>query len=340
MHSFDFEKTRQIMSNTINWGIMGTGFIANKFATALACVPNAKLLAVGSRTIEKSMSFAQENNIPKAYGSYSEIAKDKDINVIYIATPHVFHFENTMMCLENNKAVLCEKPFAMNEREVLAMVSKAREKKIFLMEALWTRFLPTVAKILEIINSGVIGEIVNIKSDFGIKPPYNPNGRLFNPELGGGSLLDIGIYPVFIALLLLGEPDEIASEVLIGKTGVDETLSTIFRYKNGKMASLYSTFLAETPVETDICGTNGRIRLNRMWFMTNNFTITMNDGKTENVEYNYPCNGYEYEAIEVTNCLLNDRCESRQMSLDFSIKLIRLLDRIRKQCGIKYAMDY
>jgi predicted dehydrogenase len=316
------------MEKTINWGIMGTGYIANKFAAALQCVPNAKLFAVGSRTIGKSISFAQVYNVPRAYGSYEEIAKDKDIDVIYVATPHVFHFENTMISLENNKAVLCEKPFAMNEREVLNMVSRARERNLFLMEAFWTRFLPTLTKILEIINSGAIGDIIHIKSDFGMKPPYNPEGRLFNPALGGGSLLDIGIYPVFIALLLFGEPDEIVSEVLLGKTGVDETLSIIFKYKNGKMASLYSTFLAETPVETDICGTKGRIRMNRMWHMSENFIVTPNNGKPEIVEYKFPCNGYEYEAMEVTNCLLNGQAESRLMSLDFSLKLIRLLDRL------------
>jgi predicted dehydrogenase len=327
------------MSKIINWGILGTGFIANKFAAALACVPNAKLLAVGSRTIEKSMSFAQANNVPKAYGSYEELAKDTNIDVVYVATPHVFHCENTLLCLENNKAVLCEKPFAMNEREVLSMVSKAREKKLFLMEAFWTRFLPTVLKIDEIIKSGTIGEIVYIKSDFGSNPPYDTNGRFFNPQLGGGSLLDIGIYPVFIALFLLGEPDDITSEAVIGKTGVDEILSATFKYGNNKIANLFSTLVAQTPVETDICGTKGRIRLNRMWFMTNNFTITMNNGKSETVEFNYPCNGYEYEAIEVTNCLLNGQAESRMMPLDFSLKLIRLLDRIRKQCGIRYSMD-
>jgi predicted dehydrogenase len=327
------------MNTTINWGILGTGFIANKFATALKCVPNAKLLAVGSRTIENSLSFAQAYNVPKAYGSYEELAKDSNIDVVYIATPHVFHCENSLLCLENNKAVLCEKPFAMNEREVLSMVSKAREKKVFLMEAFWTRFLPTILKIDEIIKSGAIGEIVHLKSDFGSNPEYDPNGRFFNPHLGGGSLLDIGIYPVFIALFLLGEPANITSEAVIGKTGIDESLSVTFKYDGNKIANLYSSMVAQTPVETDICGTKGRIRLSRMWFFTNNFTVTMNDGTSEYFEFNFPCNGYEFEAIEVTNCLLNGQTESRMIPLDFSLKLIRLLDKIRKQCGIKYSMD-
>ncbi len=327
------------MTKIINWGILGLGSIANKFADALTSVPNARLYGVGSRSLDKAKGFAKKYSVNKFYGSYEEIASDPSVDVIYIATPHVLHCENTLMCIDNKKAVLCEKPFAMNEKEVMRMVTKARQKEIFLMEALWTRFLPTISKTMELIASGIIGDVVHVKSDFGMKAPFDPEKRLFNINLGGGSLLDIGIYPVFIALLLLGEPDEISAEAVIGKTGVDENFSSIFKYNSGKMATLFSTFLANTPVETDIYGTKGYIRINRMWFTPTSLTLVKNDGHSENIIFDYKNNGYDFEAEEVTNCLLNGFKESTIMPLDFSIKLIRLLDKIREICNIKYSMD-
>ncbi len=327
------------MSKIINWGILGLGRIAEKFAEGLAYVPNAKLYAVGSRSIDKAISFSQKYNATKAYGTYEEFVADKNIDVVYIATPHVHHCENTLLCLNNGKAVLCEKPFAINEKEVLKMVSKAKEKELFLMEGLWTRFLPTILKTIDLINSGIIGDIVHIKSDFGYPADFNPEWRLFNRNLGGGSLLDIGIYPVFLTLLLLGEPTEMISRAKIGITGIDETFSTIFKYKNGAMASLYSTLIGSSPVETDITGTKGRIRINRMWHMPTNMSYTLNNAPTEQINFNYRSNGYDIEAEEVTQCLIDGLKEHPQLPLDFSIKLIRILDQLRNECGIKYPAD-
>lgn len=327
------------MEKTIKWGIIGPGGIADKFCEGLKAVPGSELIAVGSRSKERAVEFASKYNIGKAYGSYSELAADPEIDVIYIATPHVFHCENTLMCLENGKAVLCEKPFAINEKEVLKMILKAREKNIFLMEALWSRFLPTIIKTKELIESGAIGEVVHLKSDFGFKAPYDPNKRLFNHELGGGCLLDIGIYPAFLSLLLLGEPTDIKAEAAIGATGVDENLSVIFKYPHGKLASFCCTFMADMVTETHIYGTKGYIRLNRMWFMPNPLTLITNDGKEKTIDFDSVSNGYNYEAVEVTKCLLNGEKESSLMPLDFSISLIRLLDKIRNICGIKYAAD-
>jgi predicted dehydrogenase len=327
------------MERTINWGILGTGRIAEKFAFDLQFVSNARLVAVGSRDVNKAFEFARRYNAQKAYGSYDELASDKDTDVIYIGTPHVCHCENTLLCLDKGKAVLCEKPFAMNEKEVSRMVSKSREKNIFLMEAIWTRFLPSIKKTLELIEAGAIGEIIHIKSDFGYKAEYDPEWRLFKQELGGGSILDIGIYPVFLILLLLGEPDEIVADAVIGKTNVDELVSAYFKYNSGKMATLYSTLIANTPVETEISGTKGYIRINRMWHMSRSVVLHLNDGRTETFEFNYKGTGYEFEAEEVTNCLQRDIKESYLLPLDFSLKLIRILDVIRKKCGVKYAMD-
>lgn len=327
------------MGKTINWGILSTGRISEKFAADLQFVPNARLAAVGSRDAARAFEFAAKFNAPKAYGSYEELASDKDIDVIYIGTPHISHCENALLCLDQGKAVLCEKPFAMNEKEVLQMVSKAREKNVFLMEALWTRFIPAIKKSLEFIESGAIGDIVHIKADFGYTAQYDPAWRLFNKELGGGSLLDIGIYPVFLILLLLGEPDEIAADAIIGRTGVDELVSAYFKYNNGKMATLYSTLIANTPGEAEISGTRGYIRINHMWHMSRSLVLHLNDGQTESFEFSYKGMGYEYEAAEVTICLQKDLKESDLLPLDFSLTLIRVLDRMRKKCGITYPAD-
>ncbi|MCX7985970.1 MAG: Gfo/Idh/MocA family oxidoreductase [Bacteroidales bacterium] len=324
------------MKTTIHWGILGTGRIAEKFAMDLQHVNNAQLYAVGSRTMEQAKMFANKYNVPLAYGSYTELVADPNIDIIYIASPHVFHAEHTLLCLDAGKAVLCEKPFAMNASQVSTMIRKAKEKNLFLMEALWTRFLPTIRKTEELISSGAIGNIIQLQSDFGFKAVYDPQWRLFNKQLGGGSLLDIGIYPIFITLLLLGLPDEILSSAIIGPTGVDETMAAIFKYNNGIIASLSSTFMANTPCETIISGTEGSIRIHRMWHTPTYLTISKNNGTVEDIRFNYAGNGYEYEAQEVTNCLLKGLKESPLLPLHFSEKLISLLDTIRKQWNLEY----
>jgi predicted dehydrogenase len=327
------------MEKPINWGILGTGRISEKFAADLQFVPNARLAAIGSRDAARAFKFADKFHAPKSYGSYKDLASDQDIDVIYIGSPHISHCENTLVCLDKGKAVLCEKPFAMNEKEVLRMVSKARAKNLFLMEALWTRFIPAIKKAFELVESGAIGDIVHIKADFGYKAQYDPAWRLFNKELGGGSLLDIGIYPVFLILLLLGEPDEIAADAIIGRTGVDELVSAYFKYNNGKMATLYSTLIADTPGEAEISGTKGYIRINHMWHMSRSLEMHLNDGQTESFEFSSQGMGYEYEAAEATNCLQKGLKESALLPLDFSLRLIRVLDRMRKQCGLAYQAD-
>lgn len=327
------------MNKKIKWGILGPGNIAYKFTDGLKHVSNAQLVAVGSRYIHKAKDFASKYGIPKAYGSYEELATDSEVDVIYIATPHVYHCEHTLLCLENNKAVLCEKPFAMNSQQGQLMIGKAREKNLFLMEAMWTRFLPTVQKVLELVHSGEIGDIVHIKSDFGFRAHFDDKGRLFNNELGGGSLLDIGIYPVFISMLLLGVPDEIISKASIGITGVDESVNAIFYYKSGATANLFSTLIANTKIETEIYGTKGQITIHRKWFMPSYITYTDNDNNKVEYHFEYDCNGYELEAREVTECLLQGYKESLLFPLKYSESLISVLDLIRKQCGINYNTD-
>ena len=327
------------MKTKFNWGIIGPGWIAEKFAAALAVLDNANLFAVASRSLDNAKSFAARYQVERAYGSYEELAKDPDVDVIYIATPHPYHFENTMMCLEHGKAILCEKPFAMNEAQVQIMMAKAREKNVFLMEAMWSRFLPLILKTKELIDAGEIGEVKILQSDFGFNVPFNPEGRQFNKQLGGGTILDIGIYPLFMSLYILGEPQEINALALMGKTDVDESCAMTLKYESGALASLHSSFQTNTPIETTIFGTKGNIKLNRMWFFPTSITVTYDDGRVEEHAQEFLANGYEYEAIEVMECLNQGKKESGIMTFDFSLKLIRLLDQVRKKIGLKYEAD-
>jgi len=327
------------MDKKIRWGILGTGWIAEKMVDAISVVDDATLAAVGSRTREKADEFARKHHIWRTYGSYEELAKDPEIDVVYIATPNTYHCENTLLCLRNGKAVLCEKPFAMNEKEVLRMISTAREHKVFLMEAFWTRFLPSISKVQELIASGALGTVRHIKSDHAKFRTFDPLNRAFNKGLGGGSLLDIGIYPVFLTLLLWGEPDQIDSVPYIGSTGVDESLALTFKYNDGRIATLYSSFTVDSTVETHICGTEGRLKMNRWWFCPVSMELAKGESQPETISLDYVGNGYNYEVEEVVRCLRSGRKESKILPLDFSLRLIRLLDRIRKQMGLTYEAD-
>ena len=327
------------MEQSIRWGIIGTGWIADRMAEALKVVEYAELVAVGSRTKKGAEEFARRHRIGTAYGSYEELAAAPGIDVAFIGTPHPLHAANTVMCLKNGKAVLCEKPFAMNEHEVLRMITTARERDLFLMEAFWTRFLPSTRKVMELIGSGAIGEVRHIKSDFGVYREFDPGHRAFNKSLGGGSLLDIGIYPVFLTLLLWGEPDGISCVPHIGPTGVDESLALTFTYSNGRIATLFSSFTVNSTVETHICGTRGRIKMNRMWHSPVPIELTTGEERHETIDFDYVGNGYNYEAEEVVRCLQSGKKESDILPLDFSVRLIRLLDRIRQEMGLVYDAD-
>jgi predicted dehydrogenase len=324
------------MIRKIKWGFLGTGWIARKLANALEAVDNSELYAVGSRNKETAKKFADEFQAKKVYGSYLELANDPDVDVVYVATPHNLHCENTLMALENNKHVLCEKPFGINGREVRQMINKAKEKNLFLMEALWSRFLPNIIKTKEILDSGELGEIKFITAYFSIKSTQGPEGRHFNKDLGGGSLLDIGIYNVFLSLLLLGTPATINAIAGFSATNVDSTCSITFKYPNEVLSIMYSSFLIDTPVIAEIHCEKGKIFLPHLWFCPGNVTVYYNNGKEITYTFDFISNGYNYEAEEVVKCILEGRKESKLMSLNDSIILIDTLDSIREKCGIFY----
>ena len=310
-----------------NWGILGTGKIASKFVEGLLSVKGANAYAVASRSEEKALEFANLNSVQVAYGSYQELVNDPLVDVIYIATPNNLHYENTMMCLNAGKAVLCEKPFALNSMQLREMVALAREKKVFLMEALWTRFLPTIDKVMKLIESGVIGEPHILKADFGFKAQYNAQSRLFDPALGGGSVMDIGIYPLFLSLLLFGKPTEIKSLAIPAPTGTDMSTGMILSHEKGRLSLLASSFAVSLETKAEIVGTEGTITLQRMFHMPTSVSVTVN-GKTKKVPVKIMGNGYNYEAEEVMRCLAKGLTESEKLPLSFSLALMEVIDTV------------
>ena len=318
----------------IRWGIIGLGKIANKFATNLMTLKNIELVAVASRNQQNADDFAQKFNAKKAYNSYLDLAKDNQVDAVYIATPHSFHKEHTLLCLQNKKAVLCEKPFAMNLQEVTEMISVAKENNVLLMEALWTYFLPQYAYLLEVIETKKFGKLKNVAADFGFKAIYDLESRLFKKEVGGGSLLDIGIYPIFAALSTLGKPDLIDANATFFENGVDASCEIIFHYKGAK-ATLKSSLIEETKTTAIFTFEKAIVKLDRQFHAPSSVTIFENK-KEKKIDFNCKTFGYNFE-IEHFNTLLREgKTESSMMTFNFSKDLIKILDKVRGIIGLKY----
>lgn len=262
------------MSKMINWGILGTGLIAQDFAQGLSILPDAKLLGIASRSLEKAENFAQKYQVSRCYDSYQALTEDTDIDVVYIATPNYRHKADCLMCLEANKAILCEKPFMLNAQETREVITLARQKKLFCMEAMWMRFMPLIQKVKSIIEAGTIGDICLLKADFGYRANPDPKGRFYNLDLGGGALLDRMIYPLSLAFYLLGEPQEVVSQGVLSQTGIDEQNALILRYPQGQLALLASTLKAQSSNEVFITGTSGKICIHSPFYRPLKLSIT------------------------------------------------------------------
>jgi predicted dehydrogenase len=329
------------MGNKIRWGILGCGKIANKFASDLTHVQDAELVAVASRDPVRGNAFAQQHKVNTVFDSYRGLATSPLVDVIYVATPHGLHFEHAKICLEHRKAVLCEKALALNLNQVTELVALARRQKVFFMEAFWTKFLPQYQEMIRIVRSNEIGEIKLIQSDFGFCAPEPKAQRLYDPLLGGGSLLDIGIYPVFLAQSILGKPVDITALMTPYDTGVDEQCVITMKFQNGALAVLSSTFAADTPVEAMIAGTKGRIHMrNRFHNACGSMELVTTKDMVKPISVsNEDGFGYQFEARHVGECLRNGLTESPVMSHADSIALMETLDRIRKIAGIRYAVD-
>lgn len=322
-----------------NWGILGPGKIAQKFAQDLAFVPNAKLYAVGSRNLERAQNFAKEHKAITYFDSYEALVNCAEVDIIYIATPHSEHFKNTLLCINARKPVLCEKAFAINSAQLAQMVALAKSKKVFLQEAIWTRFHPAIIHVLTIIQSGQIGKIVHIQADFGFKANPDPEGRLFNPNLTGGSLMDIGIYPIFISKLILGQPTVIKAIGTLASTGVDQNCSITMQFENGATASLFSTLMANTPTVCSIYGSLGKIEIQSRFHETKGFTLTLDGQESQFFETERLGHGYSYEAADAQRCLQENKLENNLLPLLFSQELMQILDEVRMQMGLQYPQE-
>jgi predicted dehydrogenase len=316
------------MEKRYKWGILGAGLIANKFAEGLAVLPQAECYAVSARSLERAERFRHQHGFQKAYGSYQEMLADPQVDVVYIATTNNFHFEHSMMCLESGKPVLCEKPFASNLGQVKLMVEKSAEKNLFLMEALWTRFIPSMIRLKEEVVNGRVGKPRMLQCDFGFVSPFDPHHRDYAPELGGGSVPDIGIYPIFVSMFLFGKPETIQVTSVPAPTGTDWTTSILFKHRGGEISMLSSSFEAILDNEAKVFGENGRLRLHPMFHMPVPLSFQDNEGMEVEVPLELKGNGYNYEASEVMACLDSGRLESERMSHAFSLELMEVLDDV------------
>jgi predicted dehydrogenase len=324
------------MPEKFRWGIIGTGAIANKFATDLGRLSDAECYAVGSRSQISADGFAEKYGMSKAYASYERLIADPGVDGIYIGTPHPFHKENTIACLENGKPVICEKPFAVNSADTIEMVSKAREKGVFLMEAMWSRFLPVQVQVQDWLTEGMIGKPMALHCDFGFRAGFNPAGRLFDPNLGGGALLDVGIYTISYASMVFGrQPESILAEAFIGETGVDEQNAEIFTYPNGEQAILSSAIRVSTDHRVRISGTDGSIVVPNFWHATE-ATLAKADGTTEKVIGE---SGYHFEAAEMMECVRAGKLESDRLPLNETVEIMRTMDSVRALIGLQYPME-
>lgn len=326
------------MADPIRWGIIATGRIAHKMAHDLLTVPDAKIMAVGSRSQSSADTFAKEFGIPHAHGSYEAVAADPDVDVVYVATPNDQHAPNVRACLEAGKAVLCEKPFTLNKREAQPLIELSRRNGVFLMEAMWSRFIPAHRKLHDMAETGLLGEIRLIQADFGFRADYDPQNRLFDPQRGGGALLDLGVYPIALAVQLLGIPDRISGVATLSESGVDELSSILLGFPSGAMAVLTCASRTQTFNEARIFGTRGRAKLPEPFWKADHL-VTIIDNQEQ--QYALPRDdwGYQYQIEEVHRCLRAGNVESPGMPHDHTLAIMEILDTLREQWGVKFPGD-
>ena len=326
------------MQSTVRWGILGPGRIARKFALALEEVEGAHLVAVASRSRERAEAFAREHAVPAAHGSYEALASDGNVDAVYVATPHPFHEPHTVLCLRGGKHVLCEKPFALNAVQAERMIQVARETDRLLMEAMWTRFLPAIARVRELVRDGAIGELRLLTADFGFRAPFDPGSRLFDPNLGGGALLDLGVYPLSLASMLLGDPLAIETMAHLGTTGVDEEEVLLLRHERDGLAVLVASSRLETPCEAHLRGTGGAIHIPSRWHAATRFTLTTGD-TPETVELPPRGGGFCHQVEAFHELIHGGHRDSPVMPLAESLAIMRSMDTIRSRWGLRYPQE-
>ncbi len=322
----------------INWGIIGCGNIANRFALDIKFVENAKLIACSSKDEKKAKDFKEKYDLEFCYSNYEQMLKNPQINSVYIATTHNFHYENALLCIEYDKHILCEKSFTINSKQAKEVFEKAKKKNLFVMEAMWTRFLPATRWVKEQIKNGAIGQVISVFAQFGFKFPFDENSRLYDINLAGGGLLDLGIYPLSFACNILGNrPQKIIGVAKMGKTGVDEQASISLIYKDGQTATLTYSMLINYECSAEIYGTKGKILLNHTCYPTK-ATLFKENGETDDFDGSFS-NNFEYEIREATNLILQGKLESPIISSNDTIEIMELCDNLRQQWDFKYPQE-
>ncbi len=324
------------MTDTIRWGILGAGRIASTFCDDLALLDDHEVVAAGSRRPGGADAFAERFDVPHVHGSWEELVADPDVDVVYVATPHPAHHAGALLALNAGKNVLVEKPFTMDAVQARELVAAAEAADVFLMEAMWTRFLPAIVALREVVDEGRLGDLVAVHADFGVGFEEDPEGRWFAPELGGGALLDLGIYPVSFASMLLGTPQHVVAASDPAFTGVDGHTSAILRDGRGRHALVTTTMFASTETRATVIGRDARIEVDSPFFRTQGFTLVYSDETPERVERPYVGNGMRFEAMEVARCLHEGLRESPVMPLHETVSIVETLDEIRRQIGLTY----
>jgi predicted dehydrogenase len=324
----------------IRWGIAATGHIAQRFVAGLRQLPDADVAAVASRTAERAEAFGAAYDIPRRHGSYQALADDPDVDAVYVASPHARHEPDTLTFLSAGKPVLCEKPFALDDVQARRMVEAARSRGLFLMEAMWSRFLPAYGALRDLLAAGRIGEPQFVEADFGFRRPYDPRHRLFDRALGGGALLDLGIYPAQLAAMVFGNPDGIAAQAHLGESGVDEAVAAVLHHPGGGLAVLKAAIRVEMTCTARISGAHGWIELPAFMHCPDHLLVSTAPGvPPERIDCSWEGEGLRFQAVAVHDCLRAGRTESPIMPLDETVALAATLTAIRAEIGLTYPGD-
>lgn len=324
--------------STFNWGILGPGGIARAFAADLQSLAGHSVAAVGSRTLSNAEEFVSTFG-GKAYGSYEELVADESVDAIYVATPHPAHKENVVLALNAGKPVLCEKPFAVNAQEAQEMVAAAVANNVALMEAMWSRFLPHYALVREIVASGILGKILTVHADHGQRLADQNIPRLVDPLLAGGALLDLGIYPVSFAHMILGNPTKITASGVLTDRGVDGQTSMIFDYSSGAQAILNTTMLEQTPCRAVVAGVNGWLEIDRVFYSPTSMRVTLFDGTVKQYPNTYVGHGIREQAEEFKQLVLSGKQQNELLNWKDTVDIMKTLDTVRSQIGLRYPFE-
>lgn len=321
------------------WGVLGTGGIAAAFVKDLLHAQGHEVVAVGSRTLAKAQEFAKNIPTATAYGSYKDLVNDPNVDAIYVATPHPSHEENTLLALTAGKPVLCEKPFAISAKQAQSMMNCAKENNVALLEAMWTRYLPHIAVVREILASGVLGKIETVEADHGQRLADQNIARIVEPQLAGGALLDLGIYPVSFAHLVLGAPSAITARAVMTDRGVDAQTSAIFDYDSGAQAIINTTMIALTPCRAVVSGLLGRLEIDSTFYIPTAMRVILFDGTVTEYPNNYVGHGLREQAIEMARVVGSGVLESPLMPWSETLSVMQTLDQIRDQIGLVYPFE-